>query len=55
MCKACTRAYTHTHTNYQLYYYIEYGLSIVLNDSLSIIYFVVSVILVYKFLYPYIS
>jgi hypothetical protein len=51
--RICT--HTHTHTTYQLYYYIEYDLSTVLSNSLSIIYLVVNVILVYKFLYPYIS
>jgi hypothetical protein len=53
---AHTHVHTHTYTTYQLYYYyIEYGLSRVLSNSLSIIYLVVNVILVYKFLYPYIS
>jgi hypothetical protein len=47
--RAC--AHTHTQTTYQLYYYIEYDLSMVLSNSLSVIYLVVNVILlVYKFL-----
>ncbi len=50
VCVRHAHARTHTHTTYQLYYYnIEYDLSMVLSNSLSIIYLVVNVILVYKF------